>query len=165
MGRFSYEGIRGNSWLDISQLNFASRFAHPNLKAIAPWGGFTDLYAHQVCRGASRTSRLQAWLSPDYQVLPASLHSVPDETFEAMKLQHLKLILYIQVLEKQKTSVQWFSRDQCSMNIGRKSKSILKRFVISLCISRPLARLICIAKAASRHSRLRRQLANGCEYT
>ncbi|KAE8344901.1 hypothetical protein BDV24DRAFT_171403 [Aspergillus arachidicola] len=43
--------MAGNSWLAISQLNFASRFQHPNLKAIAPWEGLTDLYAHQVCRG------------------------------------------------------------------------------------------------------------------
>ncbi|KAE8311928.1 Alpha/Beta hydrolase protein [Aspergillus transmontanensis] len=43
--------IAGNSWLAISQLNFASRFQHPNLKAIAPWEGLTDLYAHQICRG------------------------------------------------------------------------------------------------------------------
>ncbi|KAJ5725006.1 Alpha/Beta hydrolase protein [Penicillium malachiteum] len=43
--------MMGNSWLAVSQLNFASRFAHPNLKAIAPWEGLTDLYAHQMCRG------------------------------------------------------------------------------------------------------------------
>ncbi|KAE8363836.1 Alpha/Beta hydrolase protein [Aspergillus caelatus] len=43
--------MAGNSWLAISQLNFASRFQHPNLKAIAPWEGLTDLYAHQICRG------------------------------------------------------------------------------------------------------------------
>ncbi|KNG91587.1 hypothetical protein ANOM_000005 [Aspergillus nomiae NRRL 13137] len=43
--------MAGNSWLAISQLNFASRFQHPNLKAIAPWEGLTDLYGHQICRG------------------------------------------------------------------------------------------------------------------
>ncbi|KAB8279123.1 Alpha/Beta hydrolase protein [Aspergillus minisclerotigenes] len=43
--------LAGNSWLAISQLNFASRFQHPNLKAIAPWEGLTNLYAHQICRG------------------------------------------------------------------------------------------------------------------
>ncbi|KAE8327578.1 Alpha/Beta hydrolase protein [Aspergillus sergii] len=43
--------MAGNSWLAISQLNFASRFQHPNLKAIAPWEGLTDLYDHQICRG------------------------------------------------------------------------------------------------------------------
>lgn len=42
---------RGNSWLAISQINFVSRFTHPNLKAIAPWEGMTDLYAQNVCRG------------------------------------------------------------------------------------------------------------------
>lgn len=42
---------RGNSWLAISQLNFASRFNHPNLKAIAPWEGLTDPYGQQSCRG------------------------------------------------------------------------------------------------------------------
>ncbi|KJK65646.1 hypothetical protein P875_00010090 [Aspergillus parasiticus SU-1] len=43
--------LAGNSWLAISQLNFASRFQHPHLKAIAPWEGLTDLYDHQICRG------------------------------------------------------------------------------------------------------------------
>jgi hypothetical protein len=33
---------RGNSWPAISQINFASRFTHPNLKAIAPWEGMTE---------------------------------------------------------------------------------------------------------------------------
>lgn len=35
----------------MSQINFASRFMHPNLKAIAPWEGITNVYDHQVCRG------------------------------------------------------------------------------------------------------------------
>ncbi|KAF9891443.1 hypothetical protein FE257_003909 [Aspergillus nanangensis] len=43
--------MMGNSWLAISQLNFASRFNHPNLKAIAPWEGLTDPYGQQSCRG------------------------------------------------------------------------------------------------------------------
>ncbi|KAK6832525.1 hypothetical protein RU639_003860 [Aspergillus parasiticus] len=43
--------LAGNSWLAIAQLNFASRFQHPHLKAIAPWEGLTDLYDHQICRG------------------------------------------------------------------------------------------------------------------
>lgn len=42
---------RGNSWLAISQINFASRLTHPNLKAIAPWEGLTDPYSQQICRG------------------------------------------------------------------------------------------------------------------
>lgn len=42
---------RGNSWLAISQITFASRFNHPNLKAIAPWEGLTDPYKHHLCRG------------------------------------------------------------------------------------------------------------------
>ncbi|KAI9038927.1 uncharacterized protein KD926_010141 [Aspergillus affinis] len=33
------------------QLNFAARFNHPNLKAIAPWEGLTDPYGQQSCRG------------------------------------------------------------------------------------------------------------------
>ncbi|RHZ56272.1 CocE/NonD family hydrolase [Aspergillus thermomutatus] len=45
--------MMGNSWLAISQINFASRFSHPNLKAIAPWEGLTDLYSHQLCRGGA----------------------------------------------------------------------------------------------------------------
>ena len=35
----------------MSQVNFASRFSHSNLKAIAPWEGVTNLYDQQVCRG------------------------------------------------------------------------------------------------------------------
>ncbi|KAF7594762.1 hypothetical protein BBP40_008469 [Aspergillus hancockii] len=42
---------RVNSWLAISQLNFVSRFRHPNLKAVASWEGLRDVYTHQVCRG------------------------------------------------------------------------------------------------------------------
>ncbi|KAL4736737.1 Alpha/Beta hydrolase protein [Aspergillus similis] len=41
----------GNSWLAILQLNFASRFSHPNLKAIAPWEGLSDPYGQRSCRG------------------------------------------------------------------------------------------------------------------
>ncbi|KAF4955433.1 hypothetical protein FGADI_4543 [Fusarium gaditjirri] len=43
--------MAGNSWLAISQINFASRMHHPALKAIAPWEGYTDLYRHYVARG------------------------------------------------------------------------------------------------------------------
>ncbi|KAF5637968.1 cocaine esterase [Fusarium sp. NRRL 52700] len=43
--------MAGNSWLAISQINFASRMHHPALKAIAPWEGYTDLYRHFVARG------------------------------------------------------------------------------------------------------------------
>ncbi|KAL2833702.1 Alpha/Beta hydrolase protein [Aspergillus cavernicola] len=43
--------MMGNSWLAISQINFASRFRHPNLKAIAPWEALTNFYAQQACRG------------------------------------------------------------------------------------------------------------------
>ncbi|EYE89952.1 alpha/beta-hydrolase [Aspergillus ruber CBS 135680] len=43
--------MMGNSWLAISQINFASRFTHPNLKAIAPWEALTDPYDHSLCRG------------------------------------------------------------------------------------------------------------------
>ncbi|OBT91148.1 hypothetical protein VE02_00041 [Pseudogymnoascus sp. 03VT05] len=41
----------GNSWLAIAQTNFASRFTHPALKAIAPWEGLTDPYSQQCSRG------------------------------------------------------------------------------------------------------------------
>ncbi|RAH48129.1 CocE/NonD family hydrolase [Aspergillus brunneoviolaceus CBS 621.78] len=44
-------GMAGNSWLSIAQVNFASRFAHPALKALAPWEGLTDLYRDLVFRG------------------------------------------------------------------------------------------------------------------
>jgi predicted acyl esterase len=40
----------GNSWLAISQINFASRLSHPALKAIAPWEGLTDPYRQFVAR-------------------------------------------------------------------------------------------------------------------
>ncbi|KAF5594986.1 cocaine esterase [Fusarium pseudocircinatum] len=43
--------MAGNSWLAISQINFASRMHHPALKAIAPWEGYTDPYRHYVARG------------------------------------------------------------------------------------------------------------------
>ena len=43
--------MAGNSWLAISQINFASRMHHPALKAIAPWESYTDLYRHFVARG------------------------------------------------------------------------------------------------------------------
>jgi predicted acyl esterase len=43
--------MAGNSWLAISQINFASRMHYPALKAIAPWEGYTDLFRHYVARG------------------------------------------------------------------------------------------------------------------
>lgn len=42
---------RGNSWLAISQINFASRLTHSNLKAMAPWEALTDPYNHNLSRG------------------------------------------------------------------------------------------------------------------
>ncbi|KAB2572782.1 putative serine esterase [Lasiodiplodia theobromae] len=41
----------GNSWLSVSQLNFASRLSHPAVKAFAPWEGMTDVYRQQAVRG------------------------------------------------------------------------------------------------------------------
>ncbi len=43
--------MAGNSWLAISQINFASRMRHPALKAIAPWESYTDPYRHFIARG------------------------------------------------------------------------------------------------------------------
>jgi len=43
--------MAGNSWLSISQINFASRLHHPGLKAIAPWESYTDPYRHFIARG------------------------------------------------------------------------------------------------------------------
>jgi hypothetical protein len=43
--------MAGNSWLAISQINFAARLQHPALKAIAPWESYTDPYRHFVGRG------------------------------------------------------------------------------------------------------------------
>jgi hypothetical protein len=35
--------MAGNSWLAISQINFAARMHHPALKALAPWECFSDM--------------------------------------------------------------------------------------------------------------------------
>lgn len=43
--------MAGNSWLAISQINFAARMFHPALKALAPWECYTDPYRHFVARG------------------------------------------------------------------------------------------------------------------
>ncbi|KAK5057512.1 hypothetical protein LTR84_011512 [Exophiala bonariae] len=43
--------MAGNSWLAISQINFAARLSHPALKALAPWESYTDAYRHFVARG------------------------------------------------------------------------------------------------------------------
>lgn len=43
--------MAGNSWLAVSQVNFASRLQHPALKAIAPWESVTDIYRQFVARG------------------------------------------------------------------------------------------------------------------
>jgi predicted acyl esterase len=43
--------MAGNSWLSLSQINFASRMKHPALKALAPWEGFNDFYRHAFSRG------------------------------------------------------------------------------------------------------------------
>ncbi|KAF2159731.1 hypothetical protein M409DRAFT_70797 [Zasmidium cellare ATCC 36951] len=44
--------MAGNSWLAISQINFAARLSHPALKAFAPWEGFTDYYRERIARGS-----------------------------------------------------------------------------------------------------------------
>ncbi|ETS77006.1 hypothetical protein PFICI_10880 [Pestalotiopsis fici W106-1] len=41
----------GNSWLAIAQINLASRFSHPALKALAPMEAMTDPYRDQMGRG------------------------------------------------------------------------------------------------------------------
>jgi uncharacterized protein len=43
--------MTGNSWLSLSQINFASRMKHPALKALAPWESFNDFYRHAFNRG------------------------------------------------------------------------------------------------------------------
>ena len=43
--------MAGNSWLSLSQINFASRMKHPALKALAPWEGFNDFYRNSFNRG------------------------------------------------------------------------------------------------------------------
>ncbi|KAK5043482.1 hypothetical protein LTR84_011951 [Exophiala bonariae] len=44
-------GMVGNSWLAISQINFASRLHHPALKALAPMEALNDPYRQLVTRG------------------------------------------------------------------------------------------------------------------
>ena len=43
--------MAGNSWLAISQINFAARMRHPALKALAPWECFSDMYRQFIARG------------------------------------------------------------------------------------------------------------------
>ncbi|KAH9203739.1 Alpha/Beta hydrolase protein [Leptodontidium sp. 2 PMI_412] len=47
-------GMAGNSWLAISQINFASRLEHPALKALAPWEGRNDIYRDTLARGGKK---------------------------------------------------------------------------------------------------------------
>lgn len=41
----------GNSWLAIAQINYASRLAHPALKALAPMEALNDPYRELIARG------------------------------------------------------------------------------------------------------------------
>ncbi|KAK5048146.1 hypothetical protein LTR84_005816 [Exophiala bonariae] len=41
----------GNSWLAVSQINFASKLRHPALKALAPMEAQNDPYRHLIARG------------------------------------------------------------------------------------------------------------------
>lgn len=43
--------MAGNSWLAVSQLNYASRYTHPALKALAPWEAMTNPYIDNIMRG------------------------------------------------------------------------------------------------------------------
>ncbi|KAK3112421.1 hypothetical protein LTR53_011326 [Teratosphaeriaceae sp. CCFEE 6253] len=43
--------MAGNSWLSMSQVNFAARLSHAALKCIAPWEAQTDVYRQLVTRG------------------------------------------------------------------------------------------------------------------
>lgn len=47
-------GMAGNSWLAISQINYASRLQHPALKALAPWEGRNDIYRDSLVRGGRK---------------------------------------------------------------------------------------------------------------
>jgi uncharacterized protein len=47
-------GMCGNSWLAISQVNFASRLKHPAMKALAPWEGRIDVYRDTLARGGRK---------------------------------------------------------------------------------------------------------------
>lgn len=49
--------MAGNSWLAIAQINFASRYNHSALKALAPWEALTNLYDDIVGRGGIPNTR------------------------------------------------------------------------------------------------------------
>ncbi|KAH9817010.1 cocaine esterase [Teratosphaeria destructans] len=70
--------MAGNSWLAVSQVNFAARLSHPALKAIAPWEALTDLYRHFVARGGRRHIPKFHELIKGGLAGPAKLEFAPD---------------------------------------------------------------------------------------
>lgn len=65
----------GNSYLAKAQLCFASRLAHPALRALAPWEGFTDIYRQFFRRGGFAMNNAFA---RSYQAGVAGYHEVED---------------------------------------------------------------------------------------
>lgn len=65
-------GMAGNSWLAISQINFASRLKHSALKALAPMEALNDPYRDLECRGGSPSNTafhkflMEGFAGPNY---------------------------------------------------------------------------------------------------
>jgi uncharacterized protein len=77
-------GMCGNSWLAISQVNFASRLTHPALRALAPWEGRIDVYRDTLARGGRKHNPalhqflMAGFAGPnDVENLPAMLNKRP----------------------------------------------------------------------------------------
>lgn len=99
MDEFHGRGLtchRGNSWLAVAQINFASRFSHRALKAIAPWEGMTDTYRQSRARGgASQIPRFNKMIMGSFagpnnaEDLPGMLerHPLYDDYWEAKRVQ------------------------------------------------------------------------------
>ncbi|KAF2137085.1 uncharacterized protein K452DRAFT_114106 [Aplosporella prunicola CBS 121167] len=95
----------GNSWLAVSQINFASRFKHPAVKALAPWEGLSDLYRQQFVRGGVPRVEFFDLVTQGFaghgrtEDLKAMYHKHPifDEYWEdkAIKVENIDVPLYL----------------------------------------------------------------------
>lgn len=99
-------GMAGNSWLAISQINFASRLEHPALKAIAPWEGRTDIYRDSLMRGGKKHNPglhkflLAGFAGPNSaENMPAMIQKHPffDEYWESKYIhtENINIPLYV----------------------------------------------------------------------
>ena len=90
--------MAGNSWLAISQINFASRMKHPALKAIAPWESYTDPYRHFIARGGRPHI-------PEFHKMIAGGFAGP-EAYEDMSAMLAKRPLYDEYWEAKRIPVE-----------------------------------------------------------